>query len=145
MSCGNTSFLNPTPVVVIVVPVDSGVLTVRRCIDPGSGQLALPGGFINAGESWQAAGVREVAEETGLRLGPDEIKLLSVHSTPPPADKLLVFGQAAPRTASALPPFTPNAEVSELMILTEPQPLAFALHTLVVGQFLLQHKDRNRP
>lgn len=136
--CGNTSFLNPIPVAVLVVPVDDGVLTVRRNLEPGKGQLALPGGFINAGESWQAAGVREVEEETGLKLEAAEIAVLAVHSTPPHANNLLVFGRAAPRTASDLPAFTPNDEVSELVVITEPQPLAFPLHTQVVADFF-QH------
>jgi ADP-ribose pyrophosphatase YjhB (NUDIX family) len=133
--CGETSYLNPIPVTVVLAPIDTGLLAVRRAIEPGRGRLALPGGFVNAGESWQAAGVREVAEETGLRLGPDELSVFAVHSTPAPADNVLIFALARPRAAADLPAFSPNAETSELVVLTGPQPLAFPLHTRVAGEY----------
>lgn len=133
--CGNMTFLNPTPVAVVLVPVDQGLLAVRRNIEPARGQLALPGGYVNLGETWQAAGAREVREETGLRLAPEELTVVAVHSTPPPSHNVLIFGLARPRTASDLAAFTPNEETSELAVLTEPQPLAFSLHTRVAGEF----------
>ncbi|MGI5157391.1 NUDIX domain-containing protein [Microbispora sp. CA-102843] len=66
--CGNTSYLNPLPVAVMVLPVDDGLLVVRRDVEPHRGLLALPGGFIDIGESWQQAAVREFHEETGVVL-----------------------------------------------------------------------------
>src|SRR5690242_7398215 len=73
-NCGHRSYLNPAPVSVVLVPVDDGLLVVRRGIMPRQGMLALPGGFINAGESWQEAGAREVREETGVELEPATIE-----------------------------------------------------------------------
>ena len=35
----------------------------------GAGTWALPGGHLEFGESFAACGLREVAEETGLKLG----------------------------------------------------------------------------
>jgi NADH pyrophosphatase NudC (nudix superfamily) len=65
-NCGNTSYLNPLPVSVVLVPVDNGLLFIRRRIEPGKGKLALPGGFINLGETWQEAGVREGTSGTSI-------------------------------------------------------------------------------
>jgi ADP-ribose pyrophosphatase YjhB (NUDIX family) len=125
--------LNPLPVSVVLVPVDGGVLTVRRSIEPCKGQLALPGGYINADEAWQTAGAREVWEETGLKIAPDEIREFRVRSAPD--GTVLIFGIARSRAIAELPRFVPNDEVSELVVLREPQPLAFPLHTQVVEEF----------
>jgi len=43
-SCGSTSVLNPLPVSVGLLPVDDGLLIMRRNIKPQIGRLALPGG-----------------------------------------------------------------------------------------------------
>ena len=56
-ACANVSYLNPLPVAVLLQPVDDGLLVIRRAIAP-VGRLALPGGFIDVGESWQAAAAR---------------------------------------------------------------------------------------
>src|SRR5688572_992089 len=71
--CNNISYLNPTPVAVVLLPVDGGLLTIRRSIEPKKGMLALPGGFINYGESWQQGGARELYEETGIQIDAAEI------------------------------------------------------------------------
>ena len=132
-SCGNTTYRNPLPVSVVLLPVDAGLLAVRRAIEPRRGQLALPGGFINHGESWQAAGAREVFEETGIALDPATIREFSVRSAPD--GTVLIFGLAAPIRPGRLPAFVPNEETSELAVITQAVPLAFPLHTAVVTDY----------
>jgi len=52
---------------VSVLVIDAGrVLLVRRGREPNRGLWALPGGRIEAGESAEAAAIREVHEETGI-------------------------------------------------------------------------------
>lgn len=44
-NCGQTSFVNPLPVVVMLLPVEGGLLQIRRGIEPGLGKWAFPGGM----------------------------------------------------------------------------------------------------
>jgi 8-oxo-dGTP diphosphatase len=56
----------PKLMVDVVIPSESGVVLIRRDSDPFEGQWALPGGFVEVGETVYEAAVREAAEETGL-------------------------------------------------------------------------------
>jgi len=71
---------NPIPTVDVILQRDSKVLMVRRKKDPFRGQLALPGGFVNEGETVEDAMKREAMEETSLVVEP--INILGVYSDP---------------------------------------------------------------
>jgi len=122
--------------VVVLLPVDDGLLLIRRAVEPHRGKLALPGGYIDLGETWQQAGAREVKEETGHSIDPDKLEVFSVRSAPD--GTLLVFCTAHPITAASLPMFVPTDESSERVILRQPEELAFPLHTEAVRQFFEQ-------
>lgn len=130
--CSREYFKNPTPVAVVVVPVDGGVLAVRRAIPPQVGHLALPGGFVNWGETWQQAACREVYEETNLVILPEELSLLELISVP--EGNLLIFCRARPRLIEQVDLGFRNQEVSEMLVLYGPQELAFPTHTRMLGQ-----------
>jgi ADP-ribose pyrophosphatase YjhB (NUDIX family) len=133
-ACGNTSFVNPLPVAVVVQSVAEGVLVVRRNIEPQLGQLALPGGYINRGESWQQAGARELQEETGLIISPESLREFRVKSAPG-GTTLIVFGVAPTIRPQDVPVFTPNEETQEICVLTAPQELAFSTHTEALREY----------
>jgi len=132
-SCDNVTYRNPTPVAVALQPVDSGLLTVRRGIEPRRGMLALPGGYIDYGESWRHAAARELMEETGVNTDAGAIGLFDVCSAPD--GTLLVFGLAPPAPRSAIPEHPPGDESLELVVIDAPVELAFPLHGEVVAAF----------
>jgi 8-oxo-dGTP diphosphatase len=56
------------------------VLLIRRKNEPFAGDWALPGGFVEIGETVEDACRREVYEETAIRLG--ALSLIGVYSDP---------------------------------------------------------------
>lgn len=132
-ACGETSYQNPKPVAVAVQPVGAGLLVVRRGIPPARDRLALPGGYVDIGESWQAAAARELFEEVGLEVDPSGVALFDTLSAPD--GTLLVFGLFPPVSGAAIPPSTPNAESLGWEILYGPTELGFSLHTAVATRY----------
>ncbi|MGI8650210.1 MAG: NUDIX domain-containing protein, partial [Rubrobacter sp.] len=70
----------PKLTVDIVLPQSGGVVLIRRRNEPFEGQWCLPGGFVEVGESVEAAAVREMREETGLDVKLE--RLVGVYSDP---------------------------------------------------------------
>ncbi|WP_148883472.1 NUDIX domain-containing protein [Thermococcus aciditolerans] len=64
----------------VVILYNNGVVLIKRKHEPFKDSFALPGGFVEYGETVEEAALREAREETGLdvRL----IKLVGVYSDP---------------------------------------------------------------
>ena len=80
-NCGEkiVIYRNPVPTVDIIIEIPGqGIVLIQRRNPPHG--WALPGGFVDYGESFDQAAVREAREETGLEV---ELKaLLGVYSSP---------------------------------------------------------------
>lgn len=69
-SCGFLFFLSTTVATgVLLSRPDGAVLFIRRAKEPAKGLLALPGGFIEIGETAETGLRREILEEVGLTIG----------------------------------------------------------------------------
>ena len=79
-ACSFVFYLDPKLSVIAVIPMDEGVVMVRRAINPGYGLWVVPGGFVDMGEVVEEAVVRETQEETYLTVRP--IRLLNIYSYP---------------------------------------------------------------
>jgi 8-oxo-dGTP diphosphatase len=73
-------YRNPSPTVDVILQSGSKILMIRRKKEPFKDHLALPGGFINEGETAEEAAKREAREETSLQVEP--IEILGVYSDP---------------------------------------------------------------
>jgi ADP-ribose pyrophosphatase YjhB (NUDIX family) len=142
--CKNISYLNPLPVVVVLVPVlassEVGLVMIRRGLGPGTGKWALPGGFVDAGETWQEAAAREVREETGIILDDKTIREFRLCSAPD--DTLLIFCSSGPVPEEDISPFVPCLEARERRIASmPPEDMAFMLHRETMELYLAKTKD----
>lgn len=69
---------NPFPTVDVIIRVGARVVLIARRCEPRG--WALPGGFVDYGESLEAAVMREAHEETGLYL--TELRQFGAYSEP---------------------------------------------------------------
>lgn len=134
---------SPNPVVIALVPVETPrgtcLLGVRRAIDPGRGQIALPGGYVEPGEEVEVAAAREVWEETGAQVDPAGFRACGLprqgkHNT------LLCFLVSDTRLSYSefehlCDNLHPGGESSEVVLVDPSTLLAFPLHQKVVSEF----------
>jgi len=65
---------------IIIVSKDGSIVLVKRLNPPFKDDWALPGGFVEYGETVETAAAREAKEETGI--DGELIKIVGVYSTP---------------------------------------------------------------
>jgi 8-oxo-dGTP diphosphatase len=86
LSCGAQvkKYKNPFPTVDIIIEIQEGIVLVKRKNPPYG--WALPGGFVDYGESLEAAAVREAREETSIEVS--NLRLLGCYSDPSRDDRM---------------------------------------------------------
>lgn len=135
--CGNTSYRNPIPVVVVLVPVPEGIVVIRRNIEPMKGTLTLPGGYLDCGETWQEGARRELLEETGISVDAGAIRLYDVQNGLD--DTLVIFGLSEPQPSEAVRSFS-SEETREVAVIPGPAELGFTMHTRVVARYFAESR-----
>jgi 8-oxo-dGTP diphosphatase len=143
--CGTQTWSNPLPVVMVLLVIERqdgqrGLLIQRRNIEPQKGNWALTGGYIDNGETWQQAAVREVREELNLETDIERYKLFDVQSGKNNTTVLIVCKYTKALTEEDLQKFLPNEEVSEVSVMWDEGELAFPSHTDCSNRLLRELK-----
>lgn len=140
MTTTEKKYRNPLPTVDIIIEIRSGIVLIERKNPPHG--WALPGGFVDYGESLESAAVREAKEETSLDITLEE----QFHSYSEP--------ERDPRHHTVTMVFiakasgTPKAEddAKNLGVFTEdnlPDPIAFD-HGKIISDYFRYRKGASK-
>ena len=104
---------------------DGRVLLIRRKNEPFKGGYALPGGFVDLGETVEDACRRETREETGLTV--TDLQLIGVYSDPgrDPRGQTVSVAFLALLDAPAKPAAGDDAEAAQWVANWRDETLAF--------------------
>jgi len=134
---------NPYPTVDVIIELPGGIVLVRRKNPPPG--WALPGGFIDYGESAERAAVREAREETGLEVTLTD--LLGVYSWPDRDPRFHSLSSVYIATAGegAVPEGGDDAAQARVFGLDAlPDEIAFD-HRRIIADYVAFRKDGRRP
>ncbi len=87
--CDFIFYLDPKLVACTIAETEKGIVLQQRNQAPKKGEWVLPGGFVDRGETLEAAAVREFREETGLES--EIISLFGNYSYPGEANIIIVY------------------------------------------------------
>ena len=130
-------YLNPLPTVDVIIELPEGIVLIERRNEPFG--WAIPGGFVDYGESLESAALRESLEETSLAVS--DLRLLGCYSDPARDARshnistvYVAKGTGTPQAgddAAGLAVFSPDAL---------PQPLCFD-HGKILSDYLKRKRD----
>lgn len=128
--------VTPRLTVDAVIRIGEGIVLIKRKHPPLG--WALPGGFVEVGETVEHAATREAFEETGLHI--ENLWLIGVYSDPSRDPRFHTVGVVFGATASGLP--SGGDDAAEAHIIKDSQlPDLFAFdHGKIVQDFLRLEK-----
>lgn len=114
-------YKNPLPTVDIIIEVDGGIVLIERKNPPFG--WALPGGFVDYGESLEAAAQREALEETGLEV--ELLRQLHTYSDPQRDQRFHTISTVFVAAAKGTPQPGDDARQAKVFQREDLPPLAF--------------------
>ena len=138
-----SGYKNPVPTVDVIIEVgDQGrIVLIERKNEPHG--WALPGGFVDDGETVAAAAVREALEETGLQV--ELLELFHVYSDPTRDARLHTVSTVFLARADGEPKGADDAARAGLFAPDElPSPLVFD-HATILADYRRYRERGERP
>jgi len=140
-------YSNPVPTIDVIIEVggeggEKGVVLIYRKNDPKA--WALPGGFVDYGETLEQAAVREAREETGLEV--EAVEQFHTYSDPRRDPRQHTISTVFTAKAQGMPRAGDDAGM--VRIFTEknlPRPLAFDHEQILRDYFNTRGKDKIEP
>jgi 8-oxo-dGTP diphosphatase len=132
-------YRNPIPTVDIIIEINGRIVLIERRNPPYG--WALPGGFVDYGESYEAAAQREALEETGLKI--EALRQFRTYSDPDRDPRqhtasTVFIGQAAGKPVAG-----DDAARVNLFAAGELPPLAFD-HATILADYYAEKELRER-
>lgn len=132
---------NPRLTVDAIIEMPAGIVLIQRRFPPPG--WALPGGFVEYGETVEAAAVREALEETGLHVTLTE--MLGVYSNPARDPRHHTVAVVFIGTASGTP--VAGDDAGDALVCAPdalPQPIAFD-HQRIIDEYVEFRRSGRRP
>lgn len=140
-SCGSPvkQYRNPFPTVDIIIELEGGIVLIERKNEPLG--WALPGGFVDYGESLESAAVREAQEETSLAIA--NLRLLGCYSDPARDQRMHTISVVYVASAVGIPCAADDAQNAAVFSLDSlPDQLCFD-HARILSDYAATQKCRN--
>ena len=135
------SYRNPVPTVDIIIEMDGRIVLIERKNEPAG--WALPGGFVDYGETLASAARREAKEETELDI--ELVELFHMYSDPARDPRQHTVSAVFIARADGEPTGGDDAAEAKLFTRDElPAPLVFD-HALIVADYYRYRDSGLRP
>lgn len=132
-TCGSDvkQYRNPFPTVDVIIETNDGIILIERKNPPFG--WALPGGFVEYGESLEDAAIREAQEETSLEVR--NLRLLGCYSDPGRDSRMHTISTVYVGTGSGTPQAADDAMNLAIFRLDSlPEQLCFD-HALILADY----------
>lgn len=145
--CKNVTYVNPLPVGVAMIPCTPtkichfkpSLLLIQRASGDEAGKWALPGGYIELGETLEEGTAREVKEEVGLDLDPNIFKVFDAKTAKSGNILIFSFYDKYGLTLDDIK-FVPNKEVTAIKVVDGSEEIAFPTHQKIIESYFNNYK-----
>lgn len=140
-NCNTVHYINPNLVVGCLIVLNDKVLLAKRGIEPRLGYWNLPCGFLENGESVEDGALREVEEETGMKVEIDHLH--AIYSLTKSNQVYMIF-----QVKAISAEFETTEESTEIQFFRFNEipweEIAFSSNTFALQKFLEKHDKENQ-